>query len=462
MNAGHVLGAGLATVFAAGTAVLAAAELWRASVGCDEEAMPLPAFTFEQTISILSTAAETEAVFAGLLADSSLRVVGLDAEWKPHGRGRGTEADKTAEADKAKDHQRGRKNNINKKKKKRQKQNKAGLRKKNRLALLQVATATDVFLVHLFHFDAAEAPSLAAFLADTSVLKLGVGITGDGRKLAADHGLTLRGAVDLQLLAYRAHMTSGAIGLKRLTARALRHELPKSSAIQLSNWEVRPLSPDQVVYAAADAAVALAIGGAVYRCWRENVGSSSDGEADGPEPSCASDDDGTSEAPLALGRGFHAWASDYAGVRPRFGAGKNTGGTAYARQRSREGQIRKKLERRSGDESTRSTPLYENCMLQRPDGSLLAACSRRKADWYIDKGLGELLAEEPYTVRLTFEPQFAPHAGDEFYQVGVCALFVCVCACGGGEGVCVCVYAWGYGVICVPACVYLLWVVGGC
>lgn len=73
--------------------------------------------------------------------------------------------------------------------------------------------------------------------------------------------------------------------------------------------------------------------------------------------------------------------------------------------------------------STRSSPLYENCFLQAPDGQLLCTCDKKKAEWYKDesvllkvskicsildryilKEIGELVSEDPYTVRLKFEP----------------------------------------------------------
>ena len=37
----------------------------------------------------------------------------------------------------------------------------------------------------------------------------------------------------------------------------------------------------------------------------------------------------------------------------------------------------------------RKSPLYMNCMLEAPDGSRLCTLDRKKADWYIDKGIGK-------------------------------------------------------------------------
>lgn len=63
---------------------------------------------------------------------------------------------------------------------------------------------------------------------------------------------------------------------------------------------------------------------------------------------------------------------------------------------------------------TRSSPLYQNCLLLAPDGELLCTCDKRKADWYVNKNLATVVAETPsYTVRLKFEP-----AGRAVGQVG--------------------------------------------
>ena len=38
---------------------------------------------------------------------------------------------------------------------------------------------------------------------------------------------------------------------------------------------------------------------------------------------------------------------------------------------------------------TRKTPLYHNCLLIAPDGCLLCTCDKKKAEWYVNKNLGE-------------------------------------------------------------------------
>jgi len=54
--------------------------------------------------------------------------------------------------------------------------------------------------------------------------------------------------------------------------------------------------------------------------------------------------------------------------------------------------------------ATRSKDFYDNCLLQAPDGELLCTIDRRKASWYLSQNLGTQISEEPFTVRLNFEP----------------------------------------------------------
>ena len=44
--------------------------------------------------------------------------------------------------------------------------------------------------------------------------------------------------------------------------------------------------------------------------------------------------------------------------------------------------------RHSSAYSVRKTPLYHNCQLKAPDGTLLSTVDQKKIDWYLSKGLG--------------------------------------------------------------------------
>ena len=49
-----------------------------------------------------------------------------------------------------------------------------------------------------------------------------------------------------------------------------------------------------------------------------------------------------------------------------------------------------KLQMPSKNAPTRKSPLYKNCILTAPDGSRLSCLDRKKADWYINRGLGKV------------------------------------------------------------------------
>lgn len=53
--------------------------------------------------------------------------------------------------------------------------------------------------------------------------------------------------------------------------------------------------------------------------------------------------------------------------------------------------------------ATRQKPLYTNSYLQANDGELLCTIDMKKAMWYVNKNLGEIVNEDPFTVRLKFE-----------------------------------------------------------
>lgn len=70
-----------------------------------------------------------------------------------------------------------------------------------------------------------------------------------------------------------------------------------------------------------------------------------------------------------------------------------------------------------------------------PDGELLSNCDFKKAQWYIDRDLADKINDNPFTIRLKFEPNgrtnsHKPQAelyDDNFYTVD--RKNICVC-CG--------------------------------
>ncbi|KAK0505965.1 ribonuclease H-like domain-containing protein [Armillaria luteobubalina] len=132
--------------------------------------------------------------------------------------------------------------------------------RENPVALVQIATQTEVFLFQLSAMFAIP-PSLKRLLENSSVIKVGV---DDAKKLYKDHRLSVRSCVDLSMFARSVDNASwkgpfkNPIGLARLVSTYLGFALSKGS-ITRSNWEAHPLSSSQLRYAANDAHAGYAV-----------------------------------------------------------------------------------------------------------------------------------------------------------------------------------------------------------
>lgn len=70
------------------------------------------------------------------------------------------------------------------------------------------------------------------------------------------------------------------------------------------------------------------------------------------------------------------------------------------------------------------TILFDNCIIEAPDGAVLGRCARKKLQWYLDRDMADLVCHDPSTIRLRFEPSGRKGANDSFN-------------CSGKENVCV-------------------------
>ena len=90
--------------------------------------------------------------------------------------------------------------------------------------------------------------------------------------------------------------------------------------------------------------------------------------------------------------------------------------TSFSRQASRTTKEKSPITPKVFANSIRKSPLYHNCQLEAPDGQLLCTSDEKKALWYVSKGLGYKVSEDPLTVRLNFEPSGRPEGtAGEYY-----------------------------------------------
>lgn len=222
--------------------------------------------------------------------------------------------------------------------------------------------------------------SLRELLEDDDVLKVGVDPHGDAMKLCHDYGVGVASTFDLRFLAAMTGRKPG--GLANMSKSVLNVELDKHWRIVCSDWEAKDLSEKQLHYAANDSLVGVLI--------FKNL------------------------AKELVPTNFWQFSKiDYEKTRARidpfldvtFKEGYITPSTkkiVHDKKKNNELGSRKMQVRRYT--ATRSNVLYDNCLLQAPDGELLCTIDKRKARWYVERSLGEEVSSEPYTVRLNFEP----------------------------------------------------------
>ncbi|XP_008286702.1 exonuclease 3'-5' domain-containing protein 2 isoform X2 [Stegastes partitus] len=285
------------------------------------------------------------------------------------------------------------------------------------VSLLQMASYSGLcILVRLLAFRSGQQPfplSLMEVLRDPHILKVGVGCYEDGKRLTRDYGLSLSCTVDLRYLALRQRQTSvsNGLSLKSLAADLLNVSLDKSLELRCSDWEADHLTLEQMTYAARDAQVSIALFLHLLGL-RPDAGSASSSGSSYSE--LASRCQGLVDVPFR-GRGDRD-EKPGDGERRR----KTRKQPVFESPESGDQQVpdpRKNNKRKplGVGYSARKSPLYDNCFLHAPDGQPLCTCDKKKAKWYLDKGIGVLQSKDPFVVRLLFEPSGRPDSQQDYY-----------------------------------------------
>uniref|UniRef100_A0A6J0T6M8 Exonuclease 3'-5' domain-containing protein 2 n=1 Tax=Pogona vitticeps TaxID=103695 RepID=A0A6J0T6M8_9SAUR len=259
--------------------------------------------------------------------------------------------------------------------------------------------------------------TLVDILADGGILKVGVGCWEDACKLLRDYGVVVKGTVDLRYLAMRQSkaLAQNGLSLKSLAERILNYSLDKSLHLRCSNWEEEELAQEQVVYAARDAQVSVALFLHLLRlpflpCTA------------GSEPALPNWEKVLRKCQGLVDVAFKARNSSSLGEeenrkvseQKRKNQKPEANGQSAGSGQTKDPRKHKRKPLGVGY-SVRKSPLYENCFLHAPDGQPLCTCDRKKAQWYLDKGIGELVSTDPFIVKLQFEPSGRPESKRDYY-----------------------------------------------
>lgn len=222
--------------------------------------------------------------------------------------------------------------------------------------------------------------SLRELLEDDKVIKVGIGAHDDAGKLSYDYGVGVASTFDLRYLAVLTnHKTEG---LAKMSKSILNVSLDKNWRLVCSDWEAKCLTSSQIEYAAKDAMVAVEIFKIMSNVlkkkhfWQDY---------------CTNLEYVLQEIDVFLDVRFKE-----SFTKQKASVANNTNSKTSAYITMKKPQTR--------GISTRSKTLYDNCLMEAPDGELLCTCDRKKAQWYVDQNLGQEVNSDPYTVRLNFEP----------------------------------------------------------
>jgi exonuclease 3'-5' domain-containing protein 2 len=219
-------------------------------------------------------------------------------------------------------------------------------------------------------------PELREILENPEILKVGVTPEMDARLLLQDYSVNVQGTFDLRFIAMQSGRKPG--GLAALSKSILNIELDKNWRVRCSDWEIEELSKSQIDYAAKDAFVAVEIFRKLYNEMKL--------------PKIAVD--------------IRRYGNNYSDISFKNKLAQLNLDSSESKKNVKGWQQKlKDIKTLKRSISTRTSPLYDNCRLQAPDGELLCACDQSKAEWYVKKGLATVIENEPvYTVRLNFEP----------------------------------------------------------
>ncbi|BFY97658.1 hypothetical protein BsWGS_00698 [Bradybaena similaris] len=330
----------------------------------------------------------------------------------------------------------------------------------HKVALLQLASPSGLcILVRLFKLWPSFPESLRLLLADSSILKVGAAIIGDAKKLHRDYDISVCGCVDLRNVLKRTREAYHCYsrGLRGLAAGVLQVDINKDVSVRCGNWEAETYTQQQIQYAATDAVVAVDIFlSMVFNQMKTRADrnkrllklSDTPSSLDSAVDTISEESDRENLHSVrfvcyavASQNPFRQFPTDRFDVMQDHDRetiwrcarslcqGLVEAVYAYKSKRGNLPSLSKQREKpKSNAYECRKRPLWDNCWLQAPDGTLLCTCDAKKAQWYLNKELGDVVCESPLTVRLRFEPSNRQESERNYYiqeKSNVCV----VCGC---------------------------------
>uniref|UniRef100_U5ESD1 Exonuclease 3'-5' domain-containing protein 2 n=1 Tax=Corethrella appendiculata TaxID=1370023 RepID=U5ESD1_9DIPT len=251
---------------------------------------------------------------------------------------------------------------------------------------------------------------LHELLNDRNIYKVGVAPIDDAKYLSQDYSLRVERTLDLRYLA--RHLGYEPLGIAKLAQKHLNVTLDKNWRIRCSDWESVGLSDKQIDYAAKDALIAFDL----FECFADELVKGYPWTSRKKKLANV----------LLICNSYTNQYFKNRHFKTKNFTYKNSNIIIDLSEKYQKPPT-KAMKRHY---STRTKPLYDNCILQAPDGELLCTCERKKAEWYVEKNLGAIVSvpdDDTFIVRLNFEPasRAVGDAGKYYQQIKLNQCVVC-------------------------------------
>ena len=277
---------------------------------------------------------------------------------------------------------------------------------KNKVSLIQLSHHKQCLLIRIQKIvndkNGAIPMELIGLLSNPSIIKTGLNLTGDAKKLYEDYQLSLRGTVELTHLIKQKCSFFKSINcqkyniqrLDQLSSLLLHVKMEKCKEITLSNWENPTLTDKQIQYAADDAIICYHLFiQCIYHRLYENVSMLQFDELDKDELLSFDIDsyleDKEEDFFLQICYGIidvkviklEQKIDRKKKLKQRLngdsvGDDGKENNDQYASQQQRY-MLKQERKQKYRERASRSKPLYENCRLLDMNGNLIANCSTK-------------------------------------------------------------------------------------
>eukprot|EP01084_Bolivina_argentea_P040807 75322_1 len=130
----------------------------------------------------------------------------------------------------------------------------------SKISLMQIAFDNKLIILIRLHLLNNIPSQLISFLNDVTIIKSGVGIYGDKKKLFNDYNINIFGCIELNDIYISVNKQHDSFyGLQRFTKELLKTEMKYKNKINHCEWECKTLTKQQIDYAANDALIGYII-----------------------------------------------------------------------------------------------------------------------------------------------------------------------------------------------------------